>query len=335
MPVTTLSANPLVRQWTAFRPKAGAPRFGSIEAVADYHDIFARQPALTAYSTNGKDTISAYKALSARAQKVVDGLTKTVSPQEMKDYFDGGKLGVLEEYADMVSEYDALIALQHGVISQDSLQRLASGIIQPALDQHQTFEKTLEQVAKALNSRQYKDFQSLCGIHDEAVAKELLSVICFKFAIFMAKGDERNATTLTQSRLIGEAEEWGTHLTDNLALGMTLVNHARTFCSDAQRPSISDFGLMPEKLLHQRLGLDAPLPQAEILQFAIAKLMGRQELDYQQHADANPKNHLGYNDRKDVLKRFESLLEASVLKRNGITPLSPEVNVDALLESLF
>ena len=75
--------------------------------------------------------------------------------------------------------------------------------------------------------------------------------------------------------------------------------------------------------MQYRFGLEKPFPREEALRFVAAKLLGRQQLDYAQGCKPNPSERLKYKERKDVLKRFEALLEATVLRENGLAPSDP------------
>lgn len=279
-------------------------RFGA--GLDAFQDMFEKYPEYNAYDRVNLEQAGA--VISERARRHLDKVIDVVSPEEFGKYHDGGYLNLMEESADMVYEYYVLKAIQDGTITQGHVDEVIRAIVQPAKSDGKPFFEVIDAIEDKLSERQVTGFATIAELPDSKRAKTFLALVLFKFAFFQMKGEYKDIAAQTLKNFNSEVDEVEVELAARKKPAALMLQFARHLNPSA--------GLAPDRFRKPAMAMvnrcfDKPLTHDHLMEYVFLKQLNRQELDYY-----NPGKP--YRWRKYILKPFEALLEASILKSAGI-----------------
>lgn len=279
-----------------------------------HQDVFASIPPLNKYTPIDWEQVKSLYTPERQAK--VQTWEEAISPQTLQSFFASGKMGVMEECADILFEYYTLQALQRHILDKQLVVTLHDDILVPVLSQsgrdtEVRFEDVLQQIDNRLGEARHRRFQKVTGL-DAQAAHTLLSLAAFKFAIFHGRKPHQDMEGLTKAFVKSEADEFRDEIPSNVARRRQrlLPAYTQLFIRYPQLPSRL-FRWLPQSILKQQLG--QPVPLGCLLGYVLEKQWRRQEFDYY-HPD------MRYAHRKHVGKPSEALLEAYTLAQIGIRP---------------
>lgn len=252
------------------------------------------------------DLVVSYLKLSDRLQKEVEGWSKQVTAEDVQSFEKKHQIGLLEECADMLYEFQILQSIRRGIVHKDDLEVMAD-LVKGYLDNQKTFNATLEALRKLVKPKQIKAFQKMMGFENPELARNMLALTFCKFAMCKIRGNMVDAYAETRPRLMKETLELIERMPGRYIANRALRLHASLFTALPQLPA-SWFRWLPQRIVQSRMGSSAPAYE-DYMGFLYQKHLSRNELDY------NNCPGLNYEERKKILKPFELLLEFSFLKR--------------------
>ena len=326
---------------------AGAMRFGAASGPrnssgadepvvcksGEAGDILDIMPELGKYGA--ADLEASFQAISRRNAKYYDRLLLSFLPPEQRkgrpgrlsmatrkaafaecmtlaaEYGKRGRMGILEESADMLFEQYSVVALRKKFITHDQVHAWAERLNE-LRDDGQPFFTMLHEISSELDPAKVRQFSEMTGIPEKR-AQEMLGLMGIKFAQFQARDAAFDPLSDSRPRVVSEAKE----LVENLPRGLGRYKILAQSILHANLPGLPPQALRKAalNLVNKRLGPSVDYDM--LMQYVFIKQLGRQELDFE-----NPE--LTYNQRKAILKLLETLLETHLLKDAAIPGLDPK-----------
>ncbi len=278
--------------------------FSSYSSVKAFQDVFDRN-TLNQYGS--EDIQKRYQQLPPSSKATVDKVLnkKQLTHDDVAQYYENGQLGLLEEYADLLSEYQIYRMAKKGILNETQIYSWENNLKRMKAE-NQPFSEIKQWISESIRPEQYKGYQALSGLTNPRLCNELLVINYLKFALWQLKENERLVLTHhAREHFISEANE----LLDVLKPRPLSRGLMRTYLHAMLKlePFFGDRLLfLPLRWVQKRLNLPT-LKQDDLVQYLIFKQNGRYELHYS--------SSLGYEQRKMVLKPFEALFEANLLKQ--------------------
>ncbi len=341
MPISSVH-NTLHRVKSSFPVVYGGsvpPRFGALSAeqepaLLNSHELKQYEPVIrtcpSIREAKRVDLVQAYQSLPSQVQQLLARLKHEVTPQRIAAYCDAGRLGALEEGADLLYEIYALKALESKIVRPGQMQRWLQDLRQ-ARQTGQTFAQYLAHIEEGLCARRVGEFQGLTGLKNPEKSRQLLALIAFKLVLFQYQDPKFDGKSYTSGRIPLEMEELAEHMPrapiENLE---KILLAGRMLHARARQSGERALETLPSDRLHrlQRTVIDQvsrqvglPVTHEDLMQYILAKQAGRQERDYELPDDVSGygKTQTEKNAERRCLvkgpnKPFEVLYEAKALR---------------------
>ncbi|MBY0450198.1 MAG: hypothetical protein K2X01_06200 [Cyanobacteria bacterium] len=297
--------------------------FGSQSPWLPLSKALKRHPGLQAYQTEDKpiDLQALLAGFPLETQKRLSYLGKTVRPQSIQTFQKSGKLGMLEECADLIFEFYKHRGLQSGLIRQKLLGearaalselRTLHGIGTSAQKPHipyTVFQEALKRVGQLIPKGTYQRFVDEIALQrgDRERLDSLIPLLILNTSWCLQTPEYQNVG----KRLQDELAELKPYLTP--AKKLLLSIYVSVFEACDWLPT-AWFAWLPKKLTAQALGL-GPIKMEDLYRIQDNKQRGRQELEFYHPG-------LKSTQAKPQLKPFEALFEVSILQELQARQLS-------------
>lgn len=288
-----------------FRPQPAGRvlRFGRVleaSVLQQYQDVFERMSGIRHYGA--VDLQRSYGLLSTRARNYLGRLELKVTPEEIDRYKRSGKLGTVEESADMLFELYTLKAVAGKLIDSNQVAHWVSSV-KEAQASKLPFFQFVTRLAEELPEAKVRAFQNSVGLPADR-SRLLLALIGTKFTLFQAKTPGFDMLTYTRPRMFLEAKE----LVE--AMPVSWLKKAELLLSSwmfSRMPSAKSSWFRNLTVRHVTDTLKLPVQYGDLMHYAFVKQLGRQELDYD-------RPDMEYTERKRTVKPFEVIYESAMLK---------------------
>ncbi len=286
-------------------------RFGEPLNILRFQDVFNR-PELNKYGS-GQNIKKRYQHLPQSSKPIVDQILKNkqMTPKEIARYYETGRLGLIEESADTLFEYYMYRTAMAGIINEDQIFSWVDNL-NDLKAEGQSFIALQAFINEALTPQQYERFQELNGFSDAKISNALFAVSCLKPALFAMNGKPDPLIANTKHHFFGESEELIDELKHHPIL-QTLMRASFKMMIPLESIAGQGFSKILRKIISRELGLNTLIAQEDLARYILFKHTSRQDLDYS--------SSLKYDERKQVLKPFEVLVEAHLLKQLDLKQL--------------
>ncbi len=278
--------------------------FGDREDVKAFRDVFSRK-SLTKYGPPIAIE-EKYDQLPPLMKRLVDNILENnrVTQADVARYYAQGRMDLFEECGDIVFEYEMYEALARKVIGGRQIRSWIPELL-ALKEQGRPFEDIRDFVRGHISQVQYDKFHKLTGLKDPGLSEALFVISCLKPAQFSMRGQDDVLIQDARERLKNEAAE----MVDALSHRPLLQKFMRFYLRlvPVLQPVLGKYVMsVPVRVVRWVTRLPA-LEKEDLIRFIIIKQTGRQELDYI--------SRLQYNERKQVLKPFEALAEADIIRQ--------------------
>ncbi len=302
-------------------PSAGAchdsasVRFGGQSPWSSLSKALKTHPGLQVYQTQEKpiDLHALFEAFPLETQKRLSYLEQTVRPKSITALQKSGKLGLLEECADLIFEFYKHRGIQSGLIRQKLLGearaalnelRALHAIGTDAKKQkipHNVFQEALKRVGQLIPKGTYQRFVDHIALQrgDRERLDSLIPLLILNTSWCQQTPEYQNVG----KRLQDELAELKPYFSPTKRLLLSIYVSVFETCD--WLPT-AWFAWLPKKLTADALGL-GPIKMEDLYRIQDNKQRGRQELEFYHPG-------LRATQAKPQLKPFEALFEVSILQ---------------------
>lgn len=253
------------------------------------------------------DMKQSFERLPKSLQKLVSEWARQIDSEEIQALDVQKRFGLVEECSDYLFEVQIQEAIEAGILTQEKVNGLIPNF-QGNLLGRRSFKNALIEVSNQYPDEQIRQFQQLIDAPDAKTAKMLLGLVTMKFVLAsIAKGEPVNILAETQSRVSGELAEFAEKLPIAGFWKAVLQVQQNVFQRIPHLP-LKWMRVFPEWLVQRSLGQQTPIDHDGFETFLLAKHLNRNALDFTTFP------RFRYEERKQMLKPFEILMEAAILK---------------------
>jgi hypothetical protein len=288
-----LDRPPLRPSLGLYKPVSFGQGFNPSPFTPVVRDLFQRRNAVAV-----TDLKQLFDRLPESVRPRIQGYFKNLSQEDIYRYSDSGKLGVVEESADLLFELLKLKALRQGLITEERLSRLATTMAQ-SVRAGKPFGDMLAAIRQAFTPTAWDDFQKLAGVSPRHA--DLLPVLLTN-ALWCSKNSQYVDIA---ANVQAETREYLKEIPGNPFAKAFLTGYVALLKAF---PHLSIGPLESVLLSLTRRALALPrLQRGDLLEYVLQKQMARQEVNYL---------HPEYDRQqaKELLKPFEVVLESAILK---------------------
>jgi hypothetical protein len=253
------------------------------------------------------DMKQSFERLPKSLQKLVSDWAGQIDSEEIQTLDAQKRFGLVEECSDYLFEVQIQEAIEAGIVTQEKVNGLIPNF-QGNLLGRRSFKNALIEVSNQYPDEQIRQFQQLIDAPDAKTAKMLLGLVTMKFVLAsIAKGEPVDILAETQSRVSGELAEFAEKLPIAGFWKAVLQVQQNLFQRIPHLP-LKWMRVFPEWLVQRSLGRQTPIDHDGFETFLLAKHLNRNALEFTTFPQFR------YEERKQMLKPFEILMEAAILK---------------------
>jgi hypothetical protein len=253
------------------------------------------------------DMKQSYERLPESLQHLVSTWAGQIDSNEIQTLDAQKRFGLVEECSDYLFEVQIQEAIEAGILTQEKVNGLISSF-QGNLLGRRSFKNALLEVSNQYPDEQIRQFQQLIDAPDAKTAKMLLGLVTMKFVMAsIANGEPVDILAETQGRVSGELAEFSEKL-PIASFWKTVLQVQQNVFQRIPHLPLKWVRVFPEWLVQQALGEQTPIRHDGFETFLLAKHLNRNALEFTTFPQFR------YEERKQILKPFEILMEAAILK---------------------
>lgn len=240
--------------------------------------------------------------MKERVDHIVE--SKQLTQRDIERYYAEHRMDLFEECSDVLFEYQIYRAALKGVIREEQIRGWLPEL-EAIKAKKLPFVVVRSYIRNHLSEGQFRRFHEMIGSVERSLSDEFLVISCLKHAQFALRGNSNNLIQDVQDKLDGETEEFVDAL-DHKPWFRRLMNVYLRLTPFLQPLSGRNLMWPPIQATRWVTGMSS-LKEDDLIRFMIIKQSGRQELEHH--------SLFSYNERKMILKPFEALIEAHMIRQ--------------------